>query len=28
LREAALAESDPVVKKKLWEEYRRYRTSI
>ena len=28
LREAALAESDPAVKKKLWEEYRRYRTGI
>lgn len=26
LREAALKETDPVLKKKLWEEYRRYKT--
>ena len=28
LREAALAENDPAVKEKLWEEYRRYKTSL
>ncbi len=28
LREAAIAEKDPVLKEKLWEEYRRYRDGI
>ena len=28
LREAALAENDPGVKEKLWEEYRRYKASL
>ncbi len=28
LREAAMAETDPELKKKLWEEYRRYKEGI
>jgi hypothetical protein len=28
LREAAMAEEDPELREKLWEEYRRYRASL